>query len=196
MAAGMGMTQALRSTGVKCEGRHWEAARRRAWQGESFLAAYKERLNFATGSVPPHGARFFKATAQAAGDRATLVWHRRVADCAVPRQGCTNSAKSGWHVYTLSNLDLAAYSAATGTQQASSTSAIDNVEQVRTTAPGETIYKVTAGDVDAAAGEPFALAGTRQMTALTTPQPTVVLDTSDTRPVGPNEDVTVTATVS
>src|SRR4051812_44159688 len=39
MAAGMGMTQALRSTGVKCEGRHWEAARRRAWQGESFLAS-------------------------------------------------------------------------------------------------------------------------------------------------------------
>jgi serine protease AprX len=164
------------------------------WGELDLDAAYRERLNFARGSVPAHGARFFRATAQQPGDRATLVWHRRVMDCVEPRQGCTHEARSGWHVYTLSNLDLAAYDAATGVREATSNSTIDNVEQIRTTHPGGVVYKVTAGGVDALASEPFALAATRSLTPLTTPQPAINLTTADR--IGTNQDVAVTATVS
>jgi serine protease AprX len=50
------------------------------WGEMNLDAAFHQRLNFARGDVPADGARFFRATAQAPSDRATLVWHRRVAD--------------------------------------------------------------------------------------------------------------------
>lgn len=166
------------------------------WGELDLDAAYRERLNFARGAVPGNGARFFKATSQAAGDRATLVWHRRVADCVVRQQGCTQSGTSGWRVYTLSNLDLAAYSATNGSEQSTSASAIDNVEQVRTSGAGDVVYKVSAGGVDTPQGEPFALAATRPLTELVTPQPEVGIATSAPAPVPPGRAVTVTATVA
>ena len=99
-------------------------------------------------------------------------------------------------MFTLSNLDLAAYSALDGTLQDNSNSALDNVEQVRSTAGGDLIYKVTAGAVDGQPGEPFALAATRPVTALATPQPAVALDTTARGAVRAGQDVDVTATVS
>jgi hypothetical protein len=146
--------------------------------------------------VPANGTRFYKATSTAAGDRATLVWNRRASPCRVPRTGCAYDTSSGYHVYTLSDLDLAAYSHATGALEDDSASRVDNVEQVRTTAAGEVIYKVTAGGVDLHEGEPFALAGTRELTPLITPRPSLELGTSATKPVAPAQDVTVTATVA
>jgi hypothetical protein len=167
------------------------------WGELDLDAAYRERLNFATGNVPANGARFFKATAQAPGDRATLVWHRRASPCTVPRTGCAYDIASGYHVYTLSNLDLTAYAASTGAVQSSSTSAIDNVEQVRTQTAGDVVYKVTAGGVDGPTGEPFALAATRQLTELAAPRPNVALTTSaGSAAVPTTQTVTVDATVS
>jgi hypothetical protein len=156
------------------------------WGELNLDAAYRERLNFARGEIPAGDARFFKASAQAPGDRATLVWHRRVADCQPLRQGCYYDADSGFRAYTLSNLDLAEYDAATGAEQATSTSTVDNVEQVRAPAPGTVIYKVTSGQVDGPTGEPFAIAGTRELTPLATPQPTTALtvETGDTQRAG------------
>ena len=158
--------------------------------------AYQERLNFVTGTVPANGARFFRATAQGAGERATLVWHRRVTDCVIRRQGCVNEPGSGWRAYTLTNLDLKAHTAAGGAQQSASTSAVDNVEQVRTTQAGDVIYKVSAGGIDGLAGEPFALAGARPLTPLATPEPGVALSTTADGPLRANQEVTVTATVA
>jgi hypothetical protein len=166
------------------------------WGELNLDAAYHERLNFARDQVPANGARFFRATAQAPGDRATLVWNRRVADCQPLRQGCYYDTSSGFRVYTLSNLDLAAYDTATGTPLATSASTVDNVEQVRVPVPGGVTYKVSAGDVDGPSGEPFAIAATRALTPLTTPQPAIALGLSTQGPVAPNTNVSVTATVS
>jgi hypothetical protein len=166
------------------------------WGELNLDAAYRERLNFARGEVPANGARFFRATAQAPGDRATLVWHRRVADCQPLRQGCYYDTSSGFRVYTLSNLDLAQYDAGTGAQLASSASAVDNVEQVRAASPGGVVYKVSAGQVDGPAGEPFAIAATRPLTPLVTPQPTVALSVDAGATMRPGDPVRVDATIS
>ena len=166
------------------------------WGELNLDAAYKERLNFARDDVPSNSARFFRANAFAPGDRATLVWNRRVADCQPLRQGCYYDTTSGFRVYTLSNLDLTAYDAAAAAPIAASTSTVDNVEQVRVPAPGSVVYKVSAGEVDGPAGEPFAIAATRPLTPLATPQPSITLEISSAGPVAPNTPVTVTATVA
>lgn len=165
------------------------------WGEMDLDTAYQQRLNFDATAVPANSARFYRATAQGAGDRATLVWNRRVDACAILRTGCVYGDPS-YHVYTLSNLDLTAYSASTGAQQSTSNSAIDNVEQVRTTGAGNVIYKVAAGGVDGHGGEPFALAATRPLTPLATPQPTVALSSSAVGAVAPGQSVTLNATVA
>jgi hypothetical protein len=165
------------------------------WGELDLDAAYQQRLNFDAAEVPQNSARFYRATAQAAGERATLVWHRRVNPCSVLRTGCVHSDPS-YHVYSLTNLDLAAYNAADATLEATSNSTIDNVEQVRTSGAGDVIYKVTAGYVDGHPAEPFALAAKQPLTRLVTPQPDVSVTTSATGPVGPKQTVTVTATIS
>jgi hypothetical protein len=57
-------------------------------------------------------------------------------------------------------------------------------------------YKVSAADVDGPAGEPFAIAATRPLTPLVTPQPTTALTLEPSAPMPPNTSVTVTATVA
>jgi serine protease AprX len=166
------------------------------WGELNLDAAYRERLNFARDEVPPNGARFFRATLQSAGDRATLVWNRRVADCQPLRQGCYYDTNSNFRVYTLSNLDLTQYDAATGTPLVTSRSSVDNVEQVRAAAPGNVVYKVEAGDVDRSSGEPFALAATRPLTPLVTPQPTTSLALSTSGTIRAGQLVTVSAEVA
>jgi hypothetical protein len=166
------------------------------WGEMNLDAAYHERLNFDRGQVPANSARFFRATAQATGDRATLVWNRRVADCQPLRQGCYYDTSSGFRVYTLSNLDLAEYDAATDMSLASSTSGVDNVEQVRAPAAGNVVYKVSAGDVDGPAGESFAIAATRPLTALVTPQPNVSVTVEPRGPVRAGDPVRVDATIA
>ncbi|MBY0261007.1 MAG: DUF11 domain-containing protein, partial [Phycisphaerales bacterium] len=69
-----------------------------------------------------------------AGDKATLVWNRHVG---------WNGASFPTAIQDLSNLNLFAYSAADGTSIASSSTSINNVEQVGTVAAaGDTILKV------------------------------------------------------
>ncbi|MEA2412699.1 MAG: serine protease AprX, partial [Thermoleophilaceae bacterium] len=166
------------------------------WGELNLDAAFHERLNFARGQVPTNGARFFRATGQQPGDRATLVWNRRVADCQPLRQGCYYDTNSGFRVYTLSNLDLAQYDASTGIPQGASVSAVDNVEQVRATAPGSVVYKVSAGAVDGPAGEPFAITATRPLTQLVTPLPTVALTVGTQGPVRAGQPVNIEAAVA
>jgi hypothetical protein len=166
------------------------------WGEMNLDAAFHERLNFARDSVPRGGARFFRASTQLAGDRATLAWNRRVADCQPLRQGCYYDTDSGFRVYTLSNLDLAEYDAASGVQLDASTSAVDNVEQVRAAGAGNVVYKVTAGDVDGPAGEPFALAATRPITPLATPEPTTSVTVDASGPQRAGDPVRVVAEVA
>jgi serine protease AprX len=158
------------------------------WGALDLETALNQRLNFVAADVPGASARFYRASAVAAGDRATLVWHRRANGCWTP--GCYPSAM------TLTNLDLQQLDPATGAVQAQSDSTIDNVEQVRSPSPAATaVYKVRAtSTVDGSAGEPFALAGTRQLTPLGTPQPAVTIDV-DSQARRPGDCVTVTATL-
>ena len=165
------------------------------WGEMNLDAAYRERLNFARDDIPANGARFFRATAQA-GDRATLAWNRRVADCQPLRQGCYYDTTSGFRAYTLSNLDLAQYDATTGVVQAASTSAVDNVEQVRATTPASVIYKVSAGEVDGPSGEPFAITATHPLTPLATPEPTTSLTVDGDIPRRAGEPVQVKARIA
>jgi hypothetical protein len=74
---------------------------------------------------------------------------------------------------------------------------VDNVEQVRAPTAGSVVYKVSAaGAVDGPAGEAFALAATRPLTPLATPQPTIALSLNPTRPTQPGEPVTISADVA
>ncbi|MEA2474312.1 MAG: hypothetical protein QOE06_2227, partial [Thermoleophilaceae bacterium] len=132
-------------------------------------------------------AHFFRATLQAPGDRATLVWNRRALGCIAP--GCNTTS------LTLSNLDLEQLDPTTGAVESTSASAIDNVEQVRSPATGNVIYKVKAAStVDGLPGEPYALAARRQLTPLGTPRPVTHVTLSATA-VRPGEPVQVLADV-
>jgi hypothetical protein len=166
------------------------------WGELNLDAAYQERLNFARGNMKSNDVRFFKATTQQPGDRATLVWNRRVADCKPLKQGCYYDTASGFRVYALSNLDLTEYDATTEVPHAASVSTVDNVEQVRAPAAGNVVYKVAAGGVDGADPEPFAVTGTRPLTPLTTPQPHVELSVSRRGPMRSGEPVRVDATIA
>lgn len=160
------------------------------WGELDLQSALTQRTNFQTGAAAPGAPRFFRATLQGPGDRATLTWNRRTTGCLGP--GCLPNG------LTLTNLDVSELSVS-GTTEAASTSTVDNVEQVRSPAgsyPRTVIYKVrAASSVDGLPGEPFAITSARSVTALATPAPTV--DLAVARPTArPGEDVTVTATVS
>jgi hypothetical protein len=152
--------------------------------------AYAQRTNFAEGAVSGGSARFYRADVQQAGDRATLVWNRRAVGCLDP--GCSSTT------YTLTNLDLKQL-APDCTVEASSASAIDNVEQVRatpTSAGQQVLYDVKANSsVDGLPAEPFSLASTRQLTPLVSPAPSVTLTPSAAQ-LEPGQDVTITAAVA
>ncbi|HEX6458646.1 MAG TPA: hypothetical protein VF032_07005 [Thermoleophilaceae bacterium] len=156
------------------------------WGELNLDAAYQQRDNFAADSVPARGVRFYRATVNA-GDRATLVWNRRVV--GAPDQTAAPTA------LTLSNLDLYEYDGAQ-TQQAVSNSAIDNVEQVRGTASGSVVYKVKdeSSVVDGQSTEPFAIAAKNPLTPLAPPTPVVTLSL-DRAAARQNDDLTVTETV-
>jgi hypothetical protein len=158
------------------------------WGELDLASAYDQRANFAADAVPALGVRFYRATV-VAGDRATLVWNRRVVGPLDQVVAPT--------AMTLSNLDLFQYDAGAGAQQAWSTSAIDNVEQVRGTTSGQVIYKVKdqSTRVDGAPAEPFALAAANPLTPLASPVPHVELAVDRAR-VRRGEPVTLTATLT
>src|SRR5439155_6541924 len=158
------------------------------WGALNLTQALAERTHFYTSDVAATEAHFYRATTQAAGDRATLVWNRRSIGCIRP--GC------GTTPLTLTDLDLEQLDPTSGTVESASRSRINNVEQVRSPSVGETIYKVKASStVDSLAAEPYALAATRQITPLVSPRPTVQLSL-DKQLVRPGEDVHVLASVT
>ncbi len=149
-----------------------------------------ERLD-STRSVREGSARFYSATVQSAGDRATLVWNRRAQGCVGP--GCSPTA------FTLTNLELRQLDPDSGAVQAQSTSSIDNVEQLR--APGasagqEVLYMVHASSsVDGLPSEPYALASQDPLTPIVSPDPTATVSVSPGQ-VEPGQTVTVSATIA
>jgi hypothetical protein len=163
------------------------------WGELDLTDALAQRLNYASGSVPGGSARFYGATVQSTGDRATLTWNRRVSGCVLPGCGPDQTAS------TLTNLDLKQLDPSTCAVQTSSTSTIDNVEQVRAPAASSgqpVLYDVRASSsVDGLSAEPFALAATQALTPLASPTPTVALSASSNE-VEPGQDVTVTAAVT
>ena len=134
------------------------------WGALDLDAALKERTHFHLADIAGGDAHFYRATVEAPGDRATLVWNRRALGCIAP--GCDTTA------LTLSNLELEQLDAATGSRRAISASTIDNVEQVRSPAGGDAIYKVKAAStVDGLPGEPYAITARRPLTRLVSPRP-------------------------
>lgn len=160
------------------------------WGALDLDAALAQRTNFETGAVKGGSARFYKAAVQSTGDRATLVWHRRAAGCIGP--GCASTA------YTLTDLDLHELAPDSGSQHASSQSAIDNVEQVRAPAGAvgsDVIYKVrAASSVDGLAAEPFAIASQTPLEALETPEPSMEIGVSESQ-ARQGDEVSVQASV-
>jgi hypothetical protein len=157
-------------------------------EGGEIRGALAERTHFYASDVSPTEAHFYRATTQAAGDRATLVWNRRSIGCIRP--GCGTSP------LTLTDLDLEQLDPTSGTVESASRSRIDNVEQVRSPRTGEVIYKVKASStVDGLPAEPYALAATHQITPLISPRPTIELSI-DKELVRPGDDVHVLASVT
>ena len=159
------------------------------WGALDLDRALTERPHGAASSVAGGSARFYSAASVSAGDRATLVWHRRVGLACY-------SIECPVGPYPLTNLDLQQLDPATGAVQAQSNSTIDNVEQVRSPGAAATaIYKVKAtSSVDGLSAEPFAVTAAQPLTPLATPQPAVTLDVA-AETQRPGETVTVTATV-
>jgi hypothetical protein len=157
------------------------------WGELNLDSGYQQRTNFAADGVGARDVRFYRANVNA-GDRATLVWNRRVA--GAPDQTAAPET------LTLSNLDLYEYAAAPQTELASSESTIDNVEQVRGTGSGTVVYKVKdqSSTVDGTAEEPFALAAKNPLTPLAAPKPTVTL-TLDRSAARQGDEVTLTESV-
>src|SRR5947209_7996122 len=166
------------------------------WGELDLTDALAQRLNYEADAVPANGVRFYRSTAAAVGDRATLVWDRRVTACF--HAGCAYQPPpySTWQIYTLSHLALTELDASTGAVQAVSDSPVDNVQQVRAPGPGPVVYKVAAGDVDGLSAEPFALAAKDPLTPLVTPQPTLSLQLDHTGFIQAGTPVTVTAHVA
>jgi hypothetical protein len=158
------------------------------WGALDLQAAQAQRTNFVSGSVPGGSARFYKA-AVGVGDRATLTWDERVSGYCTSASCGSPSAVT----HSLTNLDLVERDAASNAVQASSTSLVDSVEQVRSPGAGQSVYVVrAASSVDGAEAEPFALAATTPLTEITAPEPTIAGDVSASR-ARQGEPVTVTA---
>src|SRR5206468_7871080 len=51
------------------------------WGELNLDGAFAERTNFATAEAAPDSVRLYAGEAQAAGDRATIVWNRRTTPC-------------------------------------------------------------------------------------------------------------------
>jgi Subtilase family len=172
------------------------------WGAVDMTRALAERTNYAlvdgrTPSIASDDAQFYSGTTTTVGDRATLVWNRRVNACpwTLVDWSCSVSP------YPLTNLNLAEY-AATGDPCATppslrdaSTSAIDNVEQVRSSGPDDVIYKVASGSVSGISAEPYAMASTRQTTRLVSPKPQVTVSGAGGM-LGPGQHATVTITAT
>lgn len=151
------------------------------WGALDLKAALAQRTNFHTSGVGSNDVKFYSAQVEK-GDRATLVWNRRV--------------DQSFHGVPLTDLNLTQVGLNGGALQADSNSTIDNVEQVMSPDSGQVIYKVKAnGSVLDADSEPYALAAKKQITPLTAPRPKVELAVSNSSPkLG--ETVTVTARIT
>ncbi|MBJ7457575.1 MAG: hypothetical protein JHD02_00155 [Thermoleophilaceae bacterium] len=193
---------------------------RTGWGAINMDAAYYDRGNYVNGNVSGSGAnsaRFFQVTGVASDDRATLVWNRRTSLDNITNPDNLQITNPAY--YNLTDLDLTQFDP--GTLTATSTGGSDaadtvdtdqtitaanpmpgngsdggdNVEQIRSTGTGTQILKVKAlSSVDGTPAEPYSLATTNPITALSTPIPTVALATVPSVQ-GVGQNVTVTATV-
>ena len=99
------------------------------------------------------------------------AWNRRATTFlgdAIPRNWNTSTS-------ALTNLDLVERDASTCAVRTSSTSAVDNVEQIRSPNAGDVLYVVRPQEspVDGRADEPFVLASTKPTTEVVSPAPVV-----------------------
>jgi hypothetical protein len=170
------------------------------WGMLDLEAALAQRSNFTTGTIAQSDARFFTSTSAAAGDRVTLVWNRRASYCGTVQSFCADGdgqAKSPG----LSNLDLVEHTAAGAGScgsavEAESASTVDDVEQVRSSGPHDVVYTVRARSVVGAAAEPFAIAGTRQVTPVASPIAVTLQRTAGSATIPVGQDVSFTVTTS
>jgi hypothetical protein len=114
------------------------------WGFVDLAEASLQVANDLTGSVTAAGPAFY-AGAVSGTLKTTLVWSRHLTG-------------SGTLSSSLSNLDLYAYDGASGNEIGSSTSTIQNVEQVITTDTGTVVLAVEPVSIAGVTSEPYALA--------------------------------------
>lgn len=191
---------------------------RSGWGALNLDGAFTHRGHYEDGFVTEAGAnsaRFFSQNSVAVGDKTTLVWNRRASHwggATVPlfmtltnldlfqfaagdtcSPSCTPTATGG--VDANDSVDTDQTVTADNPMPGNGTDGPDNVEQVRSTAAGNQIIKVKAmSTIDGATEEPFSLAANHTLDALQTPIPDVTLDATPAS-IGPNETVTVTASI-
>lgn len=133
----------------------------------------------------PSGFRLFERTS-AAPTRATLVWHRHVTYNGPSRLPDASGV--------LNDLDMRLYATADSTQRAASTSRVDNVEQVTSTASEPVVLVVNAVAPFTGSGEIAALAHSGGFVARSGPGIVVTLDVAGAVTAGTR--FTVSATVN
>lgn len=130
-------------------GTHWD--RTYGWGYINLDKAYIHRNDtFSESLTATNRYRLYKGQLPA-GDKATVVWNRRAV---------YNDANYPTTWYALSNIDLYLRREADNTLLDSSTSVIDNVEQVASASTEDVVLKVksTSSSIDGAASEPYGLA--------------------------------------
>lgn len=193
---------------------------RAGWGALNLSNAYAQRGNYVSGTVTGVGAnsaRFFEVTGLSSGDRSTLVWNRRTAVPQINSISYYNLTDLDLSQFAAGDPDTPTATGGSDANETPGTAASydtdqtvsvdnpmpgngvdgeDNVEQVRSTGTGTQILKVKAlSSVDGASSEPFSIASAGPVSALTSPIPSVTVD-STSGPVAAGEDITVSATIT
>ncbi len=154
------------------------------WGYVDLQHAFTHRDDWHTGSIAPGGLAFYQGFGMINGDKATLVWPKRVG---------YNGSNYPTVMYNLSDLDLYLYDGNTNSGIDWSLSSVDNVEQVAARANYDrVVIKVRAYSTsfDGVSQEPYAIA-TEELFSPVNP-PALVLTPWSTNPQYANPGSTIT----
>ena len=143
--------------------------------GYGYLNLYRAYYfrHYRVRSISPGQNLYFKATVSTGtGDfgKMTIVWHKHLNNV------------NDQPPFPLSNLDLRLYDYTNGSQGnllASSTSTVDNVEQVISPTSGQVLVKITAVSTYNGGSEDFTLASMHALTEISSPAPAAVVSESE-----------------
>jgi hypothetical protein len=163
------------------------------WGGMDLAAAYTNRTSVCEATLTSSGPAFalLSGGSLASGGRVTLAWNRHVA---------SNNSSAPTTSYSLLDLDLTVYDAASGNSLGSSTSSVNPVEQVAVSGSSSGVVVKVKRNGSFPSGfstEYFAVASESTGTTSLITQPALSCSTTTAPPslIGPSQQFTVAVTV-